>query len=211
MEGPVMRNQWNWHESKSIAQIRAALQEGELVAGYSDTVIGLLAPLTPQGKEGLDRIKHRSEKPYIILVENRVKAAYFSAMIQQPALASLLDVCWPGPLTLIVPARATVPSYMVSPAGAIALRVPNHAGLQQLLAHCDGLFSTSANLTGHPIPDTIATIDPKIITHVKGIVEDSARMLCKPSTILDVTSLPARVVREGAYTAAFLKNYIALM
>lgn len=53
---------------------------------------------------------------------------------------------WPGPLALLIfKAKADLPSYLKGADGTIALRIPAHAGLQQLLVDCEGLFSTSAN------------------------------------------------------------------
>lgn len=86
--------------------------------------------------------------------------------------------------------------------GTIGLRVPDYIGLQQLLAGCEGLFSTSANKAGEPIPLSFDEIDPDITKQVAAIVgdySDNGSQTAVPSTILDCSGDTIRVVREGAY------------
>lgn len=197
-----------WDEQNMSDQLVKILQAGKIVAGDSDTVIGLLAPLTPEGSKRLDQIKQRKDKPYLILVGDRKKAARFSSKIRSTLLQPLLDACWPGPLTVIVPAHETVPDFMQSKSGAIAVRVPDHQGLQKLLQSFDGLFSTSANRSGETIPDTIKAIDPGIASEVACIIADRKKDARQPSTIIDYTGDQPHLIREGAYSRQFLRQYL---
>ncbi len=179
------------------------MRSGEVVVGSSDTVIGFLAPLTQEGFTALNTIKKRQEKPYLILVGSQ---SAVETLIEQPLseqIKGIMARCWPGPLTLIFKAKASLPDYIKGPDGTIALRVPAHTGLQQLLAHCNGLFSTSANKAGEPVPVSFDQLDSDIKKQVKALVDDhpdetSQEVL--PSTILDCSDgTTIRVVREGAY------------
>lgn len=205
-----MKKYWYWNEEDAITRVQNALRQNKVIAGTSDTIIGLLAPLTHEGKIALDRIKQRVDKPYIILVKDYATATRFSSALQQPALQKLLQACWPGPLTVIVPAAEQVPDYVRSTTGAIAIRVPQHPGLQNLLQSFDGLFSTSANITGEPVPTSLKELDQNIARKVAIIIDDHTQRESKPSTIIDCTGSDIKLVREGAYSKKMLEQYITL-
>jgi len=191
-----------WDNEKTSKEILSIMRSGGVIVGSSDTVFGLLAPLTQEGFMALNRIKKRQEKPYLILVKSQFVALN---LIDQPLssqIKNIMESCWPGPLTLIFKAKTDLPEYLKSPNGTIALRVPDHDGLQQLLTHCDGLFSTSANKAGEPIPASINELDPDIGKQVGAMVDDYSDGTSKevlPSTILDCSDGTIRVVREGAF------------
>lgn len=205
-----MKKYWYWDEKGVSAQLTKLFKKGGIVAGTSDTVIGLLAPLTEEGKTKLDRIKKRMDKPYLVLVSDIHQAAQLSATIMSASLQPLLKACWPGPLTVIVSANAHVPDYMNSATGAIAIRVPNHQGLQTLLQSVDGLFSTSANVTGEKVPESLEQLTPEIMDNVDMIINDRLPKINKPSTILDCTGSVVKLVREGAYPQSWVQKYLLM-
>lgn len=196
----IRGNMLFWHDMAAIEQVNQALRADKVVLGTSDTVMGLLAPLTQCGFDRLNKIKGRQEKPYIVLVSDRAKISNFSSLAANPALIALMDYCWPGPLTLIVPAKSNVPDFMKSASGAIAVRLPRHEGLLALLDRHEGLFSTSANLAGRPVAQSIDDVDAVIKQSCElSIVDANSEPTILPSTILDVTGDKVRVLREGAY------------
>lgn len=205
-----MKKIWYWDEKDVYAHSIHVLNEDRVVVATSDTVLGLLAPLTHAGKVELDRIKKRTDKPYIVLVRNSHQATLFSDEIKQEKLAPLLKACWPGPLTIIVKANSQVSSYITSATGALSLRVPNHGGLQKLLQSFEGLFSTSANITGESVPKTLKEVTPTIMDEVAMVIDDRIKKESKPSTIIDCTGSHIKLVREGMYSRKFLEQYIAL-
>lgn len=202
----------SWASSKDRACLARSLAEGQISVGSSDTVLGFLAPLTLAGFQKLDSIKKRADKPYLILIGDQSKISSFTDQPISPHLEQLMDLCWPGPVTLIFKAKEDLPEFIKSAQSTVALRVPDHKGLLALLKELPGLFSTSANLHGKPVPESIGQIDPEILKAVKYVmIDDHAtapnisadlqgksyrRML--PSTILDCTGKEIRIVREGA-------------
>lgn len=204
-------NTFFWGDAVNLAQIKLYLSRNELVVGTSDTVFGLLANVTEEAFGELNQLKARAEKPYIVLVSGIEKLTYFTDQKLSSDIINLLNFCWPGPLTMIFQAKSSLPSYMVSQDYKIALRVPHHAGLQALLVDFMGLFSTSANLSGQPVPHRIDLIDPKIIQAVSALVldqvdQDGCANDTQPSTILDCSGDQIRVVRAGAYAVESLER-----
>lgn len=197
-----------WNNPHTIEEIKAILSTGSVILSSTDTVLGLLATISENGKLRIDHIKKRIDKPYLMVVRDKKIALDMIAISQHKyiQIEKLLNLCWPGPVTIIFPAKSDLPQWMVSPSGNIALRVPLHKGLQNLLHYFPVLFSTSANITGMPIPHNIAEVDPEIIKNVELIVtnDDEGTRNIVPSTILDCTEMTVKIVRQGAANIALL-------
>lgn len=194
-----MKKNCFWGDEKAINTITQILQNDGIIASSTDTVWGLLAPLTHAGYTRLNEIKQRSDKPYLVLVPSLEKAKHFSDALEEPQIAKLIDAYWPGPLTIIVKAKDDLPDYMKSKNNTIALRWPKHQGLQAVLSHFYGLFSTSANLAQKPVACTVDQLDEAITNNVAAIVIDrEEKPSCLPSTLIDCTQTPIKIIREGA-------------
>ncbi len=214
-----MLNKLCWEAPETITQLTVLLENNQVCLGSSDTVIGLLAPATSDGARALDRLKKRGSKPYIILVNSKEKLEKFVDLNWSPNLIKLINHCWPGPLTLIFKLKPAVGDLFGDQQKTVALRIPDHAGLLNLLEHFDGLFSTSANLAGQTVPDNLAQVDPDIISKVGAIVVDQNQasnlndlLTNLPSTILDCSQLTntgtgqIKVIRYGAYEVPVLEQ-----
>ena len=190
-----------WCEGKTIDFIKKRLQFENIIIGSSDTVFGLLANVSREGFKKLNAIKQRFNKPYLVLIANKMCLNHFVDVNNLLQMEKFINFCWPGPVTLIFKAKQSVPDFMKSKKGTIALRVPDHTGLQKLLPHFIGLFSTSANIGGNPIPRTIEEIDERIVKQIACVVLDKKekRVGSLPSTIIDCSGDRIIVVREGAY------------
>lgn len=197
-----------WDNETTTNTLKTYLINNLIVAGTSDTVIGLLANTTERGYLHLNDMKNRAQNPYIILIAHPEKLELFVDLPVNSSVQKIITHCWPGPLTLVLKARESLPSYLKSPNGTIALRVPSHKGLQNLLRHFSGLFSTSANLSGQPVAQTIEDLDSRILTHVVCTVKDHQppKIAALPSTIIDASSTQLRLLREGAYTQTELEK-----
>ncbi len=201
----------SWNDSESLEFLVDTLKKGNIVLAAGDTVLGLLADISEGGCAQLDAIKKRSKQPYLLLVENTQKALN---LIEKDALEifqaeKIMNICWPGPATLILKAKAEVPEGVKSPDGTIAIRVPDHAGLLQLLHHFDALYSTSANLKGEPVPAHLEKIDKSILEAVSAIVlNDNESSSTLASTIIDCTGDKLKIVRQGAFPVAKLVSLL---
>jgi L-threonylcarbamoyladenylate synthase len=203
-----MKNKYlYWDNSDDIVRLTKSLCKGEVSIGTSDTVIGLMADLSKEGFDRLNEIKGRTGKPYIILLRS---SDMMSNLVRSPIdkdLQRLIVMCWPGPLTLIFKAKETLPAWMKSKDGTIAIRVPDHQGLQAVMSLVGGLFSTSANTHGMPVPKDINYVEPGIVEKAEYIVTDRKDLAnIVPSTILDCSGPELKVLREGAYSITDLER-----
>jgi L-threonylcarbamoyladenylate synthase len=191
-----------WDDNLSIERLAEVLRDDGIAIGSSDTVFGLISSLKCSSKNTLDSIKRRFDKPYLILIPRGAKLENFIDPAGLSKIESLAKKCWPGPVTLICKAHPDLPACMKGAEGTIALRMPDHEGLQKLLTHFEGLFSTSANISGQPVPDTLEEVDPAILGRCAVLVLDSSagnEVSKMPSTILDCTGDEIKVVRQGAF------------
>jgi len=180
-----------WKNPETLEILKNVLKSNKVALTTTDTILGLLATTDKQGACALDIIKKRCKKPYIILMDS-VDKVFSYAKIPNCNITQFIKLCWPGPVTLIF--RSKIDS------NTIGIRIPDHKGLLKLLSYFDGLYSTSANISGQAVPNSISEVNKEIIESVGCIVvEDNIDIETVPSTILDCTSGKIRVIREGAY------------
>jgi L-threonylcarbamoyladenylate synthase len=177
------------------------IHEGEIVAAPSDTVYGLLAlPRSQRARERLGRIKGRSG-PFIVIVSSWEEARSWTRQVPE-GIWTLLRKVWPGPVTVILPTAEDMPG---AERGGIALRMPASGFLQSLLAAVgEPVFSTSANRSGQPPPIAVGELDTSIMNEVALVLDGGPADIREPSTIVDLSHEPHRVVRAGCGDAGAL-------
>ncbi|RME56848.1 MAG: Sua5/YciO/YrdC/YwlC family protein, partial [Caldilineae bacterium] len=110
---------------------------------------------------------------------------------------SLMARHWPGPLTLVLPARPGLPQNLTAGGATVAVRIPDHAFLQELARRAGPLASSSANRSGAPSCATAQEVLVQLAGRVPLIVDGGPARLGQPSTVLDLTVDPPRVLRPG--------------
>ncbi len=184
------------------------LRAGGIVALPTDTVYGIAVSLeTPGGIEALFAAKERPPDRGVMLL--LADAAQAPSIGQWPvAAATLADAFWPGGLTLVVPQRPDVPLPAALTGGAptIGLRVPDHPAPRALAASVGPLPTTSANRSGVPeASDAAAFVDQ--LGHAIALVLDGGPAHGgSPSTVVDCTVDPPRILREGAIATSAIET-----
>jgi L-threonylcarbamoyladenylate synthase len=136
------------------AAVRAAtvLHAGGLVVVPTDTVYGLAAALDrPDALRRIYEVKGRSEtNPLPVLLAEPAMFALAGAE-PAPVMVRFAEQFWPGPLTLVVPARLDLPAEVVGPGRSVGLRVPDQDGARRVISLAGGALAvTSANRSGQP-------------------------------------------------------------
>lgn len=205
----LMKRLYSWDEPNFRNVFINCIKEGKVALADSDTVLGLFAAVTDEGVQALDAIKTRRDKPYLILIGKKEDWRRYAQVPNDQATLLLIEACWPGPLTLILPMRADMPDYVGSIHRTVAIRMPAHAELCAIADACGGVFSTSANKAGLPIPTVLEEVDNDIKQSVCciGLSSESKKQEVLPSTILDCTGEGVRVIRPGAYPVDELEQF----
>lgn len=197
-----------WSDFNDRLDAFREVSNGKVFVGDTDTIPGLYAPLTREGFQALNDIKGRQDKPYLILVNELQKIEQWAIIPEQKNFRALLQKLWPGPLTVLLKARETTPDFMKGAYGTIAFRIPAHKDLLEFLKMVDGVFSTSANLSGEPFPETTDSVNPAIVQHVDLIMQGGVELRV-PSTIIDCSTGTCKIVREGSIPAALIQQLVA--
>lgn len=129
------------HFEKAVKILRA----GGVVAFPTETVFGIGALIgSEKGVKKIYELKKRPlDKPLQVLVAD-LEQAQSLGYFNKEAL-KLANSSWPGPLTLVVKKKKTVPAWVVSGGKTVGLRIPDHKTALALLKRCGPLAATSAN------------------------------------------------------------------
>ncbi|MDP8243720.1 MAG: L-threonylcarbamoyladenylate synthase [Candidatus Hinthialibacter antarcticus] len=178
----------------AVTECAAWLDQGGVVALPTETVYGLVCRHDRFGAaEKLFEIKNRPvDKPFALFVQSFETAR---AWIEpNPVAETLAKAFWPGPLTLVVASHNSCPAAYD---GAVGLRCPDHAFVQQLLEHCGGaLVNTSLNFSGKPPATRIDETHP-IIQRVDIAVDAGELPPQSPSAVVDCRTSPPQILRPG--------------
>src|SRR6185436_12231481 len=146
----------------SIQTALDILQRGGLVAFPTDTVYGVGA-LAFDGKtvESIYTAKDRPiEKAIPVLIADAADMEKVGMDIPDVAY-KLAARFWPGPLTVVVPKKPTLPES-VSATNTVGLRVPDHEVARALLRTAGPMAVTSANISGQPSPSTAQEVSAQL-------------------------------------------------
>ncbi|MFH1258271.1 MAG: L-threonylcarbamoyladenylate synthase [Elusimicrobiota bacterium] len=187
-------------KKEDLRLVVEAVREGKNLVFPTDTVYGLGAnAFNPQAIKNIYKIKGRSfNKPLILFIP---RSEQLTPLISDPAweVQNLINQFWPGPLTIIF--KASPMAQMVTGRSSVAVRIPDDKVVLQILNELDvPLATTSANRSGHPSPLTFSSASKELSGKVDLIIDAGKTKLGKESTIIDASSFPFCILREGCLT-----------
>jgi len=177
------------------------LKNGGVVIFPTDTVYGIGCRL--DNEEAVKRvfeIRNRpQEKAVLAVVGSISQTEEYLQPIPDDVRSKLIQKYWPGPLTIILPCKTEkVPSVARAGGNTLAVRQTNHPVLVQLIQEVGvPLVAPSANFAGEKTPTHFNELDPKLCSLVDYVLEGDCGGN-KPSTIIDCSATPWKIVREGA-------------
>jgi L-threonylcarbamoyladenylate synthase len=186
-------------DSSHVAQAAERLRAGAVIAFPTDTLYAVAARAAdPVAVARLYQVKERaSGQPMVWLVLDRAQVERF-AVVSAPA-ADLMARYWPGPLTLVLPARTA------DDGPTIAVRAPDHdVALALLRALGEPIASSSANPAGQPPPIDADQVIAGLGNRLDLVLDGGPCRIGQPSTILDLSSATPRILRQGAIPASEL-------
>ncbi len=189
---------------------RAAFERGGLVAFPTDTVYGVGADAgSPAAVARLFAAKRRpATRPLPVLIAGSPGLLDCCSDLPDAAVA-LAREFWPGPLTIIVQRSPLICPEAVAGGDTVGLRVPDLRLARQVLSAVSGPMAvTSANLSGEESTtspaEVLRTLGPSLDVLIDASVPGSGM----PSTVIDLTHSPPRLLRKGAITLEQLEAAI---
>jgi L-threonylcarbamoyladenylate synthase len=177
--------------------IQVLSRPGAIVVIPTDTVYGVVARAQDtRAVQRLYELKHRHHKPGTLiaasieqLVELGIPRRYLTAVEQY----------WPGAISIVVPMVPAL-DYLDLGKMSLAIRIPDHKDLQWLLQQTGPLLTSSANMPGQPVANTVEEARDYFGDAVDYYQDGGDLSGHKPSTVIRVVDDAIEVLREGAVT-----------
>jgi len=181
----------------AIANALEVLLSGGLVAFPTDTVYGVGALVFDEKTvESIYAAKERPvEKAIPVLIGDAVDLNQVAEEVPMPA-ARLIARFWPGPLTVLVPKKSSLPT-VVSATSTVGVRVPDHELARSLLRLAGPMAVTSANISSQPSPTTAEEVLTQLGSRIAMILDGGRTPGGVPSTLVDCTGDEIQILREG--------------
>ncbi|TRO47540.1 threonylcarbamoyl-AMP synthase [Candidatus Bathyarchaeota archaeon] len=195
---------------ENIRRAATIVKLGGLVVYPTETVYGLgCAPHILEAAERLCKLKGRSDKPLPLICHDTEFASKIVEL--NPMAMRLAERFWPGPLTLVLPAKQEYSRWVTHGASTLALRVPGHPVSRELARLSGGVIvSTSANTAGAPPARTAQEAAEALGDGVNIILDGGPSPGDEPSTILDISGEHAWILRSGPVSAQEIKEVLGL-
>jgi L-threonylcarbamoyladenylate synthase len=175
------------------------LKQGGLVAFPTETYYGLgVDPFNTEALRRLFAVKRRAaDKPVLVLVAEQSQVPLLAEETPEP-LRLLMNRFWPGPLTLVFPAKKNLPVLLTGGSGTVGIRQSPELTAAQLLAAFGGpITATSANRSGTPAAVTAADAEAAFGTDIDLILDGGRTPGGAGSTLLGCDGQKLRCFREG--------------
>jgi L-threonylcarbamoyladenylate synthase len=177
----------------------ASLLAEEKVIGYlTDTFYALGAnPFSTHAAREILELKGREKgKPILVCISDKEQAS--NLIDTSSEIFNLLAMKhWPGPLTIVAPAKPEVPDDLTQGTGTLGVRLPANEKVRNLIRSCGGqLTGTSANLSGHPPATTAQQVKSYFGDRLPLILDSGEAPTVIPSTVIDISATP-KLIREG--------------
>ena len=185
--------------SGEAGKAAALLRAGGLVALPTETVYGLAADATQEKavQANYDAKGRPEAKPLNVLVDGMAMVETVCRDIPADAY-QLAEAFWPGPLTMILWGKGTLPPIVPAGGGTQGVRCPNHPDtLAVIKALGRPLACPSANLSGQPSPKSADDVLAQLGGNIDAVLDGGPCTVGVESTILDLTASPYRILRQG--------------
>jgi L-threonylcarbamoyladenylate synthase len=190
-EGPIVDD---------LAEAIAALRASELVVFPTETFYGIAADAaSPDALARLFAVKQREAGKPVALIAADCQTAFGLAHEVPADARRLADAFWPGPLTIVFPARDGMPSEILGDDRRVGVRVSSHPIARALAAGLGrSITATSANLAGEPPATALAEARRALRAKIKVYLEGGTLAGGAPSSVVAIDTAGWRVLRAGA-------------
>ncbi|EMF49808.1 L-threonylcarbamoyladenylate synthase [Streptococcus parauberis] len=184
------------------------IKNGQAVVLPTETVYGIFAKAMDEN--AVDNVYQLKQRPRDKAMNLNI-ASYQDILDYsqgQPAyLEKLVNAFLPGPLTIILKANQKVPAWINSGKTTVGFRMPNHPVTCQIIKETGPLIGPSANISGDDSGKTFKAIMKAFNYQVDGYSDDAA-LTGQDSTIIDISGLKAKILRQGSITKEELLDVV---
>lgn len=185
--------------AETIADADAALRRGGVIVFPTETLYGLGADaLDSTAVEKIFQLKGRDfAQPIPALVADREMLDSLVAEVS-PLTEKLIARFWPGPLTIVLPARRNFPGQLMNSTGGVGVRISSHPIATELVRMLGRpLTATSANPTGKSAARTVGEARDYFAGHIDIFVDGGELTSKSGSTVVEIKGNSLTIIREG--------------
>ena len=182
------------YRQSEVDRAAEIIRRGGVVVYPTETVYGLGADILNEvAVSKVCDLKGRGFKQPLSIAVSKDRIEEYAEVSEKAR--ELIDKYLPGPLTLVLKKKASVPGW-ISHNEFVGIRVPDHKMAQGLLGKVGAITSTSANLSGCGEAGTVEDISLEITDHVDFVLDGGEAKYKKASTVVRVTD-KIEVLRQG--------------
>lgn len=202
------RSRWNG-QVREIEWAAKLLTEGKIGVFPTETVYGLGAlAMNEAAVSRVFKVKGRNRSnPLIVHVSSIQEAISLTTEFNETAMM-LANKFWPGPLTMILPKNACIPSVTTSGLDTVGIRMPRNEITLELIRLAGPIAAPSANESTLPSGTTARDVMKDLNGKIDFIIDGGASGIGFESTIIDLTSDVPTILRRGGITEEELQNLI---
>ncbi len=179
------------------------LKSGGVIGYPTETIYGIgCSAFNSKAVDRVFQLKNRDRgKAMIIIAGDTVQVREMVTSIPEDA-EKLIENFWPGPLTIVFEASSLIKEFAFGKSKTIAIRIPDSIICMELIKESGfPIISTSANLSGQAPATDAQQVAEFFGAQLDLIVDGGPSLEKKPSTVVDITRMPARIVRKGAVSS----------
>ena len=200
-------------EKPYLSEIKKAadiIRQGGLVAFPTETVYGLGAnALEPKAVRKIFEAKNRPvDNPLIIHIADKEQIYTLAEKLPKEA-ERLINLFWPGPLTLILKKSKIVPDITTAGLDSVAVRMPsNKIALTLIKESRTPIAAPSANSSGKPSPTSAEHVIHDLYGKIPFIIDGGSTEIGVESSVIDLTTSPATLLRPGKISYEDLRRVL---
>ena len=194
--------------STSIDRAVAILQRGGVIGIPTDTVYGIAANALDEEAVGrVFRLKSREDtSPIPVLIGEVDDLFRYGSDVSYEAVA-LAEAFWPGQLTIVVSKSDRIPYVVSGGLDTVGLRISDHPVPDRIISSLGApITATSANISGTESLVSAASVLEELGASLDLVFDGGQLTPSRPSTVVDTTSKPARILREGVVPTAAIEH-----
>lgn len=193
---------------RAIEEAAEAVERGGVIVYPTDTLWGLGASIEDaKAVERVFTIKRRPKSEPMSIAVPSVRLITNFAVLTDAGVK--LTRLLPGPLTIVLEKRRSVPDVVTAGLAHVGVRVPEHQECLQLLARTGALTSSSANLHGAPDPRSLEEARKALGNHVDYYLDSDSKPTGTASTVVDARSDSVKILRTGALSESRIRQVLS--
>jgi len=174
------------------------LKKGKVILFPTETVYGIGADaFNKKAAAKIFKLKKRpKDQPLQILISDIKTVKKLSSKVSKKAM-SLMKKNWPGPITVIVTKKKTVPGIVTGGLNTIGLRMPDHALIREIIKHLGRpIAASSANISGKKPPKTAKEAARHFKRGISLVIDGGKCKIGKASKVVDASGIILRTLRK---------------